>query len=95
MSDTDHGPFHSERGYAVYRDAPRTNGAGSTGQGAADGGDTNNRRTGDGQRANGSSTGNGQYWKRDSGGHSWDDPDWSILDDRRGELTRLSYGHLV
>jgi hypothetical protein len=53
MSDTDHGPFHSERGYAVYRDAPRTNGAGSNDQGAADGGDTNNRRTDDGQRANG------------------------------------------
>jgi Protein of unknown function (DUF3987) len=86
VSDTDHGPFHSERGYAVYRDAPRTNGAGPNGQGAANGGDTNNRRTDDGQRANGSSTSNGQYWKRDSSGHSWDDPDWSILDDRRGEL---------
>jgi Protein of unknown function (DUF3987) len=84
MSDTDHGP--SERGYTVYRDAPRTNGAGFNGQGAANGGDTNNRRTDDGERANASSTGNGQYWKRDSGGHSWDDPDWSILDDRRGEL---------
>ena len=55
MSDTDHGP--SERGYTVYRDAPRTNGARPNGQGAANGGDTNNRRTDDGERANGSSTG--------------------------------------
>jgi hypothetical protein len=47
MSDTDHGP--SERGYTVYRDAPRTNGAGFNGQGAANGGDTNNRRTDDGK----------------------------------------------
>jgi hypothetical protein len=70
MSDT--GP--SERGYTVYRDAPRTNGAGFNGQGAANGEDTNNRRTDDGERANASSTGNGQYWKRDAGSHTWDDP---------------------
>jgi hypothetical protein len=94
VSDTDHGLFHSERGYAVYRDAPRTNGARPNGQGAANGGDTNNRRTDDEQRANGSSTSNGQYWKRDSRGHSWDDPDWSILDDRRGELPDFPTGTL-
>ena len=78
-----HGPFESGRGYAVYRDAPGTDGAGFNGQGAAKGGETSNRRTHDREGANGSSTGNGQYWER---GHSWDDPDWSILDDRRGEL---------
>ena len=49
-------------------------------------GETINRRTDDGERANGSNKGNGQYCERDCGGHSWDDPDWSILDDRRGEL---------
>jgi hypothetical protein len=81
-----HGPFESGRGYTIYRDAPRTSNAGFGGQGAANGGGTNNRKTDDGERASGSRTGNGQYWKRDSGGHSWDDPDWSILDDRRGEL---------
>ena len=86
-----HGPFESGRGYTVYRDAPGTDGAGFNGQGAANGGETSNRRTHDGEGANGSSTGNGQYWKR---GHSWDDPDWSILDDRRGELPDFPTGTL-
>ena len=89
-----HGPFESGRAYTIYRDAPRTSNAGFGGQGAANGGGTNNRRTDDGERASGSRTGNGQYWKRDSGGHSWDDPDWSILEDRRGELPDFPMGAL-
>ena len=75
-----------ERGYTVYRDAPRTKGATLNGQSTANGGETINRGTDDGERGNGTNKDNGQYWKPDCGGHSWDDPDWSILDDRRGEL---------
>ena len=31
-------------------------------------------------------SGNGEYVEPISNAHSWDDPDWTLLDDRRGEL---------
>jgi Protein of unknown function (DUF3987) len=81
-----HGPFTSGRGYTIYRDAPRTNGAGLGGQGAANGGGTDNQGS-DGPPKPGKSNKSAyESHERQEDAHSWDDPDWSILDDRRGNL---------
>jgi hypothetical protein len=89
-----HGPFDSERGYTVYRDSPRTNGARVGGEGAANGEGTDNFRTDGTKKTNGSNNGGEQYRERNEGAHSWDDPDWSILDDRRGDLPDFPMGAL-
>jgi Protein of unknown function (DUF3987) len=87
-----HGPFDSGRGYTVYRDAPRTNGARAGGEGAANGEGTDHPSTNGTERTNGS--GGHRYRERDDRAHSWDDPDWSILDDRRGDLPDFPMGTL-
>jgi hypothetical protein len=86
-----HGPFGSGRGYTIYRDGPRANGAGPTGatglgKEGAKGNGTNNSWTNGPPNANKSSKSGQQSHKPNGVGHSWDDPDWSILDDRRGNL---------
>ena len=89
-----HGPFDSERGYTVYRDSPRTNGGRAGGDGAANGEGTDHHRTNGAKRTNGSGNGGHQYRERPGGSHTWDDPDWSILDDRRGDLPDFPMGTL-
>ena len=65
-----------QSGYTVHWDRPRTNG-GSTGR-------EKDKGTSDEAR----SKRHGNQQSQDTPGHihSWDDPDWSILDDRRGDL---------
>ena len=89
-----HGPFDSERGYTVYRDSPRTNGGRAGGDGAANGEGTDHHRTNGAKRTNGSGNGGHQYRERPAGSHTWEDPDWSILDDRRGDLPDFPMGAL-
>jgi uncharacterized protein DUF3987 len=67
-------PFDGQ-GFTVHRDEPKTNGAGSNDE------QKDNRATDDAPKSN------GRHKDQDGGAvHSWDDPDWSILDDRRGDL---------
>jgi hypothetical protein len=56
------------------------------GEGSANGKGTDNHGTEGAEKANGSSKGHQQDHERDGGAHSWDDPDWSVLEDRRGDL---------
>lgn len=84
------GPHFSSRGYTVYRDGPKANGA-HAGEAAANGTDT--RRT-DGPAKPGESEGGHRNQERVGAIHSWDDPDWSILDDRRGDLPHFPIGIL-
>jgi hypothetical protein len=75
------GPFDG-RGYTEHRDAPKTNGAGCTQQdesGAADGT----------SKANGSKDEQQKSHYTSGSNHTWQDPDLSILDDRRGELPKF------
>jgi hypothetical protein len=62
------------RGYTVHRDGPKTNGGSSQ--------QDREGTTDQASKANGSTDGHNHY----AHGHSWDDPNWSILDDRRGDL---------
>jgi hypothetical protein len=71
------GPFDGE-GYTVFRDKPKTNGTGTSRE--------ENGTSGKGSTANGSSDDALKAQDRRDGDHRWDDPDWSILDDRRGDL---------
>jgi len=64
------------QGYNVHRDGPKTNGGSSQ----QDHKGTTDRAS----KANGSTDGHDHYAHGLT--HSWDDPDWSILDDRRGDL---------
>ncbi len=74
------GSFGFGQGYAVHWDKPQTNGIGPAGR------QKDNHKTDDASKPNESTDGTakGQDWLRTP--HSWDDPDWSILDDRRGDL---------
>src|ERR1700704_847310 len=72
------GPFDGQ-GYTVHRDEPKTNGAGYTQQ-------KGNGTTDETSKANGSTDGHQKGHDAHGPNHSWDDPDWSVLDDRRGEL---------
>ena len=69
------GPFDVGEGYTVFRDEPKTNGTGQ-----------NNETTGERSTTNGSSRHAQKGQDGHGADHSWDDPDWSILDDRRGDL---------
>jgi len=86
------GLFGSGRGYTVYRDGPTTNGVrpiGDTGCGGektANGKGAEKAGTDGTDKANGSSKGSHQWQDRHGAAHTWNDPDWSILDDRRGDL---------
>jgi hypothetical protein len=66
------GSFGFGQGYTVHWDKPKTNG------------------TGTGRQKDNSKTDQGvdNQKGREAHGctHSWDDPDWSVLDDRRGDL---------
>ena len=68
-------PFDPGQGYTVHRDRPKTNGGDSGQQEHHAGSD-------EASEADGSPDGNHK-------GHSWDDPDWSILEDRRGNLSEF------
>src|SRR6516165_10664543 len=71
-------PPDSDQGFTVFRDEPKTNGAGS--------GRQDNETTGERSKTKGSSD-DAQKGRDERGGdHNWADPDWSILDDRRGDL---------
>jgi hypothetical protein len=63
-----------QQGYTVYWDKPKTNGSGSAGR------EKENVTTDEAPKVKPATRGN------QKGHHSWDDPDWSILDDRRGDL---------
>jgi uncharacterized protein DUF3987 len=67
------------QGYTEYRDEPKTHGAGFGRQ-------KEDRTTDEQSKAHGSSDGSEKGRDARGAGHSWDDPDWSILDDRRGDL---------
>jgi hypothetical protein len=87
-----HGPFGAGRGYTVYRDGPTTHGVrpiGETGCGrekTANGKGAEKVGTDGTEKANGSSKGIYQRQDHHGAAHTWNDPDWSILDDRRGDL---------
>ena len=74
-----HGSFGSGPGYTIYKDEPKTNGAGSDRP-------KDNCTTDEASKANGSTDGTQEGQDGRGTAHSWDDPDWSILDDRRGDL---------
>jgi hypothetical protein len=86
------GPFGSGRGYTVYRDGPRTNGARPNDAIGLDAGNTAKGTGEDNTWTDGTAKANrpskDSYHSQDHHGapHTWDDPDWSIFDDRRGEL---------
>jgi hypothetical protein len=72
------GPFDFGQGYTVFRDKPKTNGTGSDRQ--------TNGTTREKSKTKGSSS-DSQEGQDDRGpDHDWVEPDWSILDDRRGDL---------
>src|SRR5262249_6164846 len=73
------GPFGFGQGYTVHWDEPKTNGTGSKLQ--KDNGTTDEAPTA-------SSSNDGHQKGHDAHGptHGWDEPDWSVLDDRRGSL---------
>ena len=87
-----HGPFGSGRGYTVYRDGPTTHDirpigeTGCGGEKTANGKGAEKVRTDGTEKTNGSSKGIHQRQDRHGAAHTWNDPDWSILDDRRGDL---------
>src|SRR5205085_119522 len=61
--------------FTIHRDEARTNGDHSNGAEAR------------AHHANANGAADGSHRKNGHGaGHSWDEPDWSILDDRRGNL---------
>ena len=74
------GPFAFGQGYTVHWDEPKTNGTGPAGR------QKDNGTTGEASKPNGSTGGNPKGHETHGPLHSWDDPDWSILDDRRGDL---------
>jgi len=63
------------RGYTVHRNKPKTNGTSAGRQ-------KDNSKTDQG-------VDNQKSRETHSCTHSWDDPDWSILDDRRGDLSEF------
>ena len=69
-------PFDLGQGYTVYRDGPKTNGG--SGQ------QKDNGSAHQASEAKGSTDAHNRYVHGPT--HSWDDPDWSILEDRRGDL---------
>jgi Protein of unknown function (DUF3987) len=73
------GPFDSGQGFTVHRDEPKTNGAGSSQQ-------EDDGRTDGASEASGSTDGHQKGHDAHDPTHRWDDPDWSILEDRRGDL---------
>jgi hypothetical protein len=74
------GSFHFTEGYTVHWDKPKTNGGDPAGR-------HEDKDTGDeASQATGSTDGNQKRHEGYGSLHSWADPDWSILDDRRGDL---------
>ena len=94
------GPFDSGRGYTIYRDSPRTRSVlpnGGTwfgGENTANGNGAEKSGTGGTKKANGSSNGSYREQEHNGAAHTWNDPDWSILDDRRGDLPDFPKGTL-
>ena len=81
------GPFGSGRGYTIYRDAPRTNDARFGGENAANGKGTHNGSTEGPPKTEAPPKENkSSNYRSQEAAHTWNDPDWSILDDRRGDL---------
>jgi Protein of unknown function (DUF3987) len=70
------GPFDFGQGYAVFWDKPKTNGSGPQ----------DNAATGKTSTKKGSSDDAPKGQDERGTDHNWVDPDWSILDDRRGDL---------
>jgi Protein of unknown function (DUF3987) len=68
-----------QQGYTVHWDKPKTNGSGPAGR------EKDNDTPAEASKAKPTTPGN-QKGREEHGIHSWDDPDWSILDDRRGDL---------
>ena len=73
------GPFGFGQGYTVHWDEPKINGA-------ASGRQKDNGTTDETPAANRSNDGHRKGHDAHGPTHSWDDPDWSVLDDRRGDL---------
>src|ERR1700745_1417669 len=69
-----------QQGYTVHWDKPQTNGSGPAGR------EKDNDTTDEALGAKATTHGNQQGREEHGSIHSWDDPDWSILDDRRGDL---------
>src|SRR5215831_11003245 len=69
-----------QQGYTVHWDKPKTNGSGPAGR------EKDNDTTDEALGAKPTTHGNQQGREEHGLTHSWDDPDWSILDDRRGDL---------
>jgi hypothetical protein len=69
-----------QQGYTVHWDKPKTNGSGPAGR------EKDNDTTDEALEAKPTTHGNQQGREEHGSIHSWDDPDWSILDDRRGDL---------
>jgi hypothetical protein len=94
------GPFDSERGYTVFRDAPRTNsvppngGTWCGGEKTANGNGPEKFESDGSKKTNESSNGSRQKQEHSGATHTWNDPDWSILDDRRGDLPDFPKGIL-
>src|SRR6516164_6853792 len=66
-----------QSGYTVHWDKPRTNGSGSSAR---------EKDNGTSDEARAKRHGKQQSQETPRPIHGWDDPDWSILDDRRGDL---------
>jgi Protein of unknown function (DUF3987) len=73
------GSFGLGQGYTVHWDKPKTNGPGAGRQ-------KDNSTTDHASKANGSTDDNQKSRGAHVCTHRWDDPDWSVLDDRRGDL---------
>ena len=73
---TDYGPFGSHRGYTIYRDSPKSR---ETPTGPTNGASRSSEGIQPGGR-NGSS----RLYRESA--RQWTDPDWSILEDRRGDV---------
>jgi hypothetical protein len=69
-----------QQGYTVHWDKPKTNGGGPAGR------EKDHDTTDEALGAKPTTHGNQQGREKHGSIHSWDDPDWSILDDRRGDL---------
>jgi Protein of unknown function (DUF3987) len=71
-------PFGFGQGYTVFRDEPKTNGTGS--------GRQDKETTGETSKTKDSSDDDQKGQDERGADHNWVEPDWSILDDRRGDL---------
>src|SRR2546423_108720 len=74
------GSFGFGQGYTVHWDKPKTNGTGAGRQ------KDNTTKDQASSKANGSTNDNQKGHEAHGPIHTWDDPDCSVLDDRRGDL---------